>query len=85
MHRALLRALEGEARRRGYAAVSVGSADGYVERFYRKNGYVPVELKIFAPSGVTVLPVVDYDAMDKRSLTAAHGGGHSFFVFRKEL
>ncbi len=82
---ALLRALEGEARRRGYAAVSVGSADGYVERFYRKNGYVPVELKIFAPSGVTVLPVVDYDAMDKRSLTAAHGGGHSFFVFRKEL
>ena len=82
---ALLRALEGEARRRGYAAVSVGSADGYVERFYRKNGYVPVELKIFAPSGVTVLPVVDYDAMDKHSLTAAHGGGHSFFVFRKEL
>ena len=46
---------------------------------------MPVELKIFAPSGVTVLPVVDYDAMDKRSLTAAHGGGHSFFVFRKEL
>ena len=31
------------------------------------------------------LGLVDYDAMDKRSLTAAHGGGHSFFVFRKEL
>jgi GNAT superfamily N-acetyltransferase len=82
---ALLRALEEEARRRGYAAISLGSADGYVEHFYQKNGYVPTELKIFSKSGVTVLPVVDYDAMDKPRLTAEHGGEHSFFVFRKEL
>ena len=31
----------------GYKSISLGSADGYVERFYLKNGYTPVELKIY--------------------------------------
>ena len=31
----------------GYKNISLGSADGYVERFYIKNGYSPVELKIY--------------------------------------
>ena len=31
----------------GYKNISLGSADGYVERFYIKNGYTPIELKIY--------------------------------------
>jgi hypothetical protein len=31
----------------GYTNISLGSADGYVERFYLKNGYTPVELKVY--------------------------------------
>jgi hypothetical protein len=31
----------------GYTNISLGSAGGYVERFYIKNGYVPVELKVY--------------------------------------
>ena len=81
----LLRALEDEARRRGFAALSVGSAGGYVERFYQKNGYRAVELKIRTPRGTVVLPVFDYAAMDKATLTAQHGGTDSFFVFYKAL
>ena len=34
----------------GYKKISVGSAGGYVEGFYMKNGYVPVELKMYAKS-----------------------------------
>ena len=30
----------------GYTRIDLGSADGYVERFYLKNGYTPVALKI---------------------------------------
>ena len=32
----------------GYKNISLGSADGYVERFYIKNGYTPIELKIYS-------------------------------------
>lgn len=30
----------------GYIRIDLGSADGYVERFYLKNGYTPIALKI---------------------------------------
>ena len=30
----------------GYKNISLGSADGYVERFYIKNGYTPVEMNL---------------------------------------
>ena len=32
----------------GYKKISLGSADGYVEKFYLKNGYTPTELKMYA-------------------------------------
>ena len=31
----------------GYKKISLGSAGDYVERFYIKNGYTPIELKIY--------------------------------------
>ncbi len=35
----------------GYARISLGSGDGYVERFYMKNGYTAVALKILTERG----------------------------------
>ena len=48
----------------GYASISLGSAGGYVERFYLKNGYRAAELKILVPPGTTwknhpAFPVVE--------------------------
>jgi len=43
----LLAFFEAQIAALGYASISLGSADGYVERFYIKNGYTPVELKIY--------------------------------------
>jgi len=37
----------------GYSEISLGSADGYVERFYLKNGYRATELKILVPRGIS--------------------------------
>jgi GNAT superfamily N-acetyltransferase len=52
----LLRRFEREARGHGISRISVGSAGGYVERFYLSNGYRPAELYIYlkgdrVPSG----------------------------------
>ena len=48
----------------GYGSISLGSADGYVERFYLKNGYRAVELKILVEHGAVwenhpAFPVVE--------------------------
>lgn len=43
----LLHHIEKSAETMGFAYISVGSAGGYVEDFYLKNGYHPVEYKIY--------------------------------------
>ncbi|MCL2363031.1 MAG: hypothetical protein FWC71_00020 [Defluviitaleaceae bacterium] len=43
----LLAFFEAQVAALGYTSVSLGSADGYVERFYLKNGYTPTELKMY--------------------------------------
>jgi GNAT superfamily N-acetyltransferase len=35
----------------GFRSVDLGCAGGYVERFYLKNGYTPIELKILVKGG----------------------------------
>lgn len=52
--RLLLRAFESAAGEYGYPAVSVGSAGGYVEKFYLDNGYIPREYKIWTDCGIKV-------------------------------
>lgn len=52
--RLLLRAFESAADEYGYPAVSVGSAGGYVEKFYLDNGYIPREYKICTECGIKV-------------------------------
>ena len=42
----LLTAFEERAAAAGFARVSLGSAEGYVEDFYLQNGYVPVEFLV---------------------------------------
>ncbi len=42
----LLRFFENQVKQQGEWIISLGSADGYVERFYLKNGYIPIALKI---------------------------------------
>ncbi|MCL2373285.1 MAG: GNAT family N-acetyltransferase [Defluviitaleaceae bacterium] len=46
----LLTFFERQVANLGYARISLGSAGGYVEQFYIKNGYRPVELKILVAS-----------------------------------
>lgn len=44
----LLQTLEKKAYDKGYRHISLGSADGYAERFYLKNGYSIESLKILS-------------------------------------
>jgi hypothetical protein len=53
----LIALFEEEVSKLGYKNISLGSADGYVERFYIKNGYTPTELKIY----------VDYSGWEEKS------------------
>jgi GNAT superfamily N-acetyltransferase len=43
---ALLAAFEDAAALAGFSRISLGSAEGYVEHFYEKNGYTPVEFLV---------------------------------------
>lgn len=48
----LLGAFEKAAKEYGYSCISVGSAGGYVEKFYIDNGFVPIEYKICTDNGI---------------------------------
>lgn len=66
----LLRAFEEAAEKLGYRTAGVGSAPGYVEHFYMKNGYTPVCYKEFDEAGnchVTPLPTREAYENLKRS------------------
>ena len=47
----LLRFFEQGVLAHGYTTISLGSASGYVERFYLKNGYKPTEYLVYLPAG----------------------------------
>ena len=50
----LIEAFEAAAREYGFDRLSVGSAGGYVERFYIQNGFQPKEYKAFGENGISV-------------------------------
>ena len=50
----LLSAFEKAAEEYGYSLISVGSAGGYVEKFYMENGYNPVCFKSYSDEGIRV-------------------------------
>lgn len=50
----LIKVFEAAAREYGFERLSVGSAGGYVEHFYIKNGFQPKEYKAFGETGIYV-------------------------------
>ena len=52
----LLHFFESQVRRRGGHTVTLGSAGGYVDHFYMKNGYQPVAFMICIPAARTFPP-----------------------------
>lgn len=63
-------------------AVSLGSAEGYAERFYIKNGYLPTEYKVWE-NGVPRVKKVFSDLEDY--LSYHRDGGDGFVVMRKVI
>lgn len=78
----LLKAFEEAARGYGASAVSLGSADGYVEKFYMDCGYIPKEYKVWvhgAPESEKLFESVDeYYTYQRR-------GAGGFVVMEKKL
>jgi len=52
----LLRFFDQQIEHEGYEAVSLGSAGGYVEHFYMKNGYKPIEFAFWVPIDFDLSP-----------------------------
>ena len=86
----LLSFFEDAVRKIGYERASVGSAGGYVERYYLKNGFKPIEFKVMIEGKPTY--VLQIHSMEEyRALTEERrgeiersvGGNHSFIVFDK--
>ena len=78
----LLREFEKAAAGYGKAAVSLGSAEGYAEKFYISCGYFPTEYKVWK-NGVPRVKKVFGDIEDY--LSYQRDGGDGFVVMRKEL
>jgi GNAT superfamily N-acetyltransferase len=55
----LLERFEDAVRRSGYGRIGLGSAHGYVERFYLTHGYEQTELMVTMPPGVPRPPGTD--------------------------
>ena len=80
--RSLLSEFEKAAAYYGKAAVSLGSAEGYAEKFYISCGYSPSEYKV-RENGVPCLKKIFADMEDY--LSCKRSGGDGFVVMRKDL
>lgn len=78
----LLRAFEQTVKEYGAPAVSLGSAGGYVEKFYIDCGYTPTEYKVWE-NGTPVVEKVFADRNDY--LSYSRGKEDGFVVMKKEL
>lgn len=78
----LLREFEKAAAEYGKKSVSLGSAEGYAEKFYISCGYFPSEYKVWE-EGVPRLKKVFADLEDH--LSYQRGDGDGFVVMRKEI
>jgi GNAT superfamily N-acetyltransferase len=68
-----------QTKRVGYKTVGVGSAGGYVDRFYMKNGYTPIAYMIRLPSGKTGSP----DLLTKHAISDERFDGHQQKLYVK--
>lgn len=85
----LLAYFEQRVKELGFCKISLGSADGYVERFYLKNGYVPKEYKVLRNNKEAyihnILTVQDYHMLNRDEIIEREKGYHGFIVFRKYI
>lgn len=78
----LLSEFEKAAAGYGKSAVSLGSAEGYAEKFYISFGYFPAEYKVWK-NGAPCVKKVFADMADYLSYKRCDGDG--FVVMRKKL
>lgn len=80
---------EGQVRELGFHRASVGSAPGYPEHFYIKNGYIPIAYKAFDHKGKAhvkeIVSMEDYRMLDRQSLEMEADGNRGFVVLEHEL
>lgn len=85
----LLSYFEQKVKEMGFTKVSVGSADGYVEKFYMQNGYIPKEYKVLRDGQDTYVHLLsspmDYERLNKEEILRQVDGYHGFIVFEKTL
>ncbi|MGN0597209.1 MAG: GNAT family N-acetyltransferase [Ruminiclostridium sp.] len=79
--RKLLGEFEKAAEKYGAKAISLGSAEGYAERFYISCGYTPVEYKVWE-NGSPCLKKTFSDMEEYRNYCRE---GEGFVVMRKEI
>lgn len=85
----LIKFWEQQVKAMGYKKVGVGSADGYVEHFYQKNGYRPICYKLFDSEGIVyeypIRSVSELEVFDREKYIMEHGGNKGFLVLEHEL
>ncbi len=85
----LLAYFEQRVKELGFFKISVGSADGYVERFYLKNGYIPKEYKVLRNDKEAyvhkILTDQDYHMLNRNELIQRVKGYHGFIVLCKDI
>lgn len=76
----------------GFGRASVGSAGGYVEKYYMKNVYRPIEFKVIIEEKSTYVLKInsmdEYNRLNEKErerIIEEVGGCHSFIVFDKVL
>ena len=62
----LIRYFEDACRNHGCTRISVGSAEGYVEHFYLKNGYRPIEFYVTLDHQPTIKSLDGFDVLRTR-------------------
>lgn len=80
--RALLKAFEKAVYNYGFSKVSVGSAGGYVEKFYMGCGYVPIQYKVYLDNRIVIEKVFE-NITDYRMYQRKNADG--FVVMEKHL
>ncbi len=80
---------EEQVRAMGYTKASVGSAPGYPEHFYIKNGYVPVAYKAIDNQGLShvrwLRSLEDYQNLNRKTIDEEAGGNEGFVVLEHTL
>jgi GNAT superfamily N-acetyltransferase len=82
---ALLAAFEGASVRVRARRITVGSAEGFVERFYENKGYHPIEYVVRSAGRSTRVRVPVYTEEEKQRVRGRASADVAYVVFEKRL